>query len=204
MKIEHTLKSALIGGTSHSGKSTLAKNLSSKLGLDYLSTDSLARHPGRPWKERLALIPDHVRKHYSLLSADELLSDVLIHYKKVWPMIYTILESNEINGKMMVLEGSALWPTTVNEYHLHGVWLTASHDFLQHRIYSSSDYQHKTMDEQRLIDKFLERTLRYNELMMKEIEKCKLPYLNVENFSTLDELTNQCEEMLPLGKRIKN
>lgn len=111
-------------------------------------------------------------------------------------MVHTILKSNEINGKMMVVEGSALWPTTVNEYNLNGLWLTASNDFLQNRIYSSSDYQNKTIDEQRFIDKFLERTLRYNELMMNKIEEFKLPYINVENFSNLDELTNQCGEML--------
>ena len=42
----------LIGGTSHAGKSTLGLSLAEKLGWDYLATDSLARHPGRPWKNQ--------------------------------------------------------------------------------------------------------------------------------------------------------
>lgn len=36
----------LIGGSSHSGKTTLAETLSAKLGASLVATDSLARHPG--------------------------------------------------------------------------------------------------------------------------------------------------------------
>ncbi len=46
----------LIGGTSHAGKSTLAQSLAAKLGWNYLSTDKLARHPGKP------LIQPFIRK----------------------------------------------------------------------------------------------------------------------------------------------
>ena len=41
------LRVILIGGSSHVGKSTLAQSLASKLGWRYISTDSLARHPGQ-------------------------------------------------------------------------------------------------------------------------------------------------------------
>ena len=39
----------LIGGSSHTGKSTAAREIAGRLGWSHLSTDSLARHPGRPW-----------------------------------------------------------------------------------------------------------------------------------------------------------
>ncbi len=201
MKVKRILQSILIGGTSHTGKSTLAKKVASILGLEYLSTDSLARHPGRPWKEKPELIPPHVREHYSLLTVDELISDVLNHYEKLWPLIDTILKSNDVQGKRVVLEGSALWPISVKEHHLNGIWLTASDGFLKGRIYSSSNYQEKTLEEQKLIDKFLARTLRYNEIMMKQIHDYTLPYLNVEDFSNIDELADQCIEMLNLNSR---
>ena len=38
----------LIGGPSHTGKSTLAETLAAELGWNHVSTDSMARHPGRP------------------------------------------------------------------------------------------------------------------------------------------------------------
>lgn len=199
-KVKNTLNSILIGGTSHSGKSTLAKSIASKLGYEYLSTDSLARHPGRPWKERPEWIPAHVREHYTLLTVDELVSDVLNHYDHLWSTIYGILKSNDIQGKKMVLEGSALWPTKVKEHNLNGVWLTASNEVLKDRIYSSSSYPEKTLDEQKLIDKFLARTLRFNEMMMVQISNHQLSYINVENFSDIEELTDYCIEMLILDE----
>jgi len=37
------------------------------------------RHPGRPWQAKPKKVPNHVADHYLLLSADELLTDVLRH-----------------------------------------------------------------------------------------------------------------------------
>jgi hypothetical protein len=72
----------LIGGASHVGKSTLAQSLATYLAWDYCSTDKLARHPGRPWQVNIQDIPKHVADHYQFLSANELLDDVLLHYRK--------------------------------------------------------------------------------------------------------------------------
>jgi 2-phosphoglycerate kinase len=201
--VTNNLTNILIGGTSNTGKSTLAQCVSLKLGFEYLSTDNLARHPGRPWNEKLELIPTHVREHYSLLTVDELISDVLNHYNNLWPKIDALLKSNDAQGNKLVLEGSALWPTKIKEHNLNGIWLTAGDDFLKDRIYSSSNYQQKTLEEQKLIDKFLARTLRYNEIMMKHIDDYKLAYINIENFSDVDKLANQCIEILFLEKGIK-
>ena len=40
----------VIGGTSHTGKSTLGHSLASDLGWRHLSNDAIARHPGRPFR----------------------------------------------------------------------------------------------------------------------------------------------------------
>ena len=70
----------LIGGTSHIGKSTLGKALAIELKGEYIATDNLARHPGRPWSiDKSATIKPHVAEYYQSLSARKLLSDVLIH-----------------------------------------------------------------------------------------------------------------------------
>jgi len=48
-------------------------------------------HPGRPWQAKPKKVPNHVADHYLLLSADELLTDVLRHYREnVWPLIEDI------------------------------------------------------------------------------------------------------------------
>ncbi len=46
--MERAMSGILIAGSSHVGKSTFAARLTKALGWSLISTDSLARHPGRP------------------------------------------------------------------------------------------------------------------------------------------------------------
>ncbi len=88
-------KYLLIGGTSHVGKSMLGSFLAAQLQWEYVSTDKLARHPGRPWRVGKTKVPAHVAKHYLSLSVDELVSDVLRHYElNVWPIVAGLLASS--------------------------------------------------------------------------------------------------------------
>ena len=196
----------LIGGTSHSGKSTLAEVLSEELKGQCISTDSLARHPGRPWKENPDLIPAHVRKHYFSLSVEELLTDVLRHYKSLWPLIQSIIKShlaNSISG-ILIMEGSALLPELVNSLVSNKVvpiWLTGSDNFFRKRIYQSSQYQSAGVPEQQLIDKFIARTIQYNHQIMDSIHSLNLSSINVTQFSSLDDLLHECLKTINLPGR---
>ena len=88
-------KVLLIGGSSHVGKSTLAESLATLLGWTHVSTDRLARHPGRPWASPPRRVPDDVAEHYLKLSVDELIEDVLRHYEvNVWPKVEAIIASH--------------------------------------------------------------------------------------------------------------
>ena len=85
MQIPHT-PVLLIGGTSHTGKSTLGTRLAHERNGVYQSTDTLARHPGRPWKTFPETVPPHVAEHYLTLTPPELIADVVRHYtQNVWP-----------------------------------------------------------------------------------------------------------------------
>ena len=107
------LKVILIGGSSQAGKSTLSESLAATLGWTRLSTDSLARHPGLPWRPAPEKVPKHVAEHYLCLSVDDLIDDVLRHYKvNVWSKVEAIIasRSNDPSTTGIVVEGSALWP----------------------------------------------------------------------------------------------
>ncbi|MGN6531034.1 MAG: hypothetical protein ACTHK0_04710 [Ginsengibacter sp.] len=182
----------LIGGTSHTGKSTVAKFLAAKTAFNNLSTDSLARHPGRPWKERLREIPLHVQEHYCNLPVDELVRDVVKHYEKIWPIVQQVIETNT-NG--LILEGSALLPKLIQQLNLKTitpVWLTATDAFLKDRVYKSGNYSNKSIKEKYLIDKFAERTIAFNRMILKETEEFNFPCLEVERFGKLQDLVNKC------------
>lgn len=183
----------LIGGTSHTGKSTLAEFLAATFGLTNISTDKLARHPGRPWKERLEEIPLHVQQHYFNLSQGELLVDVVKHYEKIWPLVLSVIESHTNH---LVMEGSALLPKlvqSINSKEITAVWLTASALFLRDRIYKSSNYCNKSSKEKYLIDQFVTRTIAFDHLILQEVKGLNLLFMNVEKFENVADLAKSLE-----------
>lgn len=191
----------LIGGTSNVGKSTVAQVLAQELGWRYQPTDGLARHPGRPWRPKPDTVPPHVAEHYLTLSVDELIDDVLRHYGRLWPTIEAIITMHATDETVagLVLEGSALWPETVAARKLERVaalWLTASNRLLQARIYAASGYAGAEPHDRAMIDKFVMRTQRYNDLMQAAVQRLGLVSLDVERVGSLDELVAQCRQLL--------
>src|SRR5438874_11499896 len=194
------LRVILIGGTSNVGKSTLAQSISSKLGWHYVSTDTLARHPGRPW----GAVRPHVAEHYLSLSPDELIEDVLRHYRSMWPGIQSLIASHacDASAERLVLEGSALWPESVAELRLDGVaavWLTADDRLFQERIYNSSAFEQATGSSKEMVEKFVARTRLYNQRMMEAVRRLSLPCLNVGETTSLEELTDETLKLFGAG-----
>jgi 2-phosphoglycerate kinase len=196
-------KVLLIGGASHVGKSTVAQSILDSVGYssldyNYISTDKLARHPGRPWRPNLADIPKHVVEHYQLRSANELIDDVLNHYQNnVWASIEDIINSHVTDKStgVIVIEGSALLPELVINLKfdsISSIWLTARNDFLEQRIYASSQYTTKSTYEKMLIDKFCERNCLLNDRIIDTINRLGLVSLDVENMDTSDKTMNLC------------
>ena len=200
------LRVILIGGSSHVGKSTVSESLAAALGWDHVSTDSLARHPGRPWKPATEKVPDEVAKHYFCLSVDELIEDVLCHYRiNVWPKVEAIIASHstDTSTTRIVLEGSALWPELVVSLDLDkvaAVWLTASEEVFRRRIHNGSLYSSKSPGERMMIDKFLERTLAYNARMVDAVSQHGFILIDVLQ-SNVTELAERCLSALDIDER---
>lgn len=180
-------KLLFIDGVSHVGKSTIAQSISdyvgdSFLGYNYISTDKLARHPGRPWQPQLTDIPKDVIEHYQSLTADELVENVLNHYRtNVWPIIENIVTAHatDISSGQIAIEGSALLPDLVNNLNFDNtssLWLTASNEFLKQRIYLSSQYEIKSP------------YCLLNERIIADVDRLGLVSLNIEAASTVGEL----------------
>ncbi|KAF3884489.1 MULTISPECIES: 2-phosphoglycerate kinase [Nostocales] len=197
----------LIGGSSHTGKSTLSQSLAAKLGWSYRSTDNLARHPGRPWVGANGkAISEYVAKHYRTLSIDALFLDVLSHYEKnVLPQVEAIVHSHasDLSTERLILEGSALWPgfvaNLVGKNGVKAIWLTASDQLFQNRIKRESNFYNVGEDEKYLIQKFLNRTLFYNQRMREEVECFGFMCIDVEFVSMADELLKKCMELIEVS-----
>ncbi len=196
----------LIGGSSHVGKSTVANSLAVMLGWTQISTDGLARHPGRPWRPEPEKVSDLVAKHYLSLSTAELLEDVLLHYQfNVWPKIEDIVATHLRNAPEagVVLEGSAIWPDFVKGMKLDNVgafWLTTGEEVFRKRILSESQYRCKSPKERAMVDKFLERTLAYDALMTEIVNRNGYVLVDVQQ-SSVAEIVERCLSRLKADRR---
>lgn len=155
------LEAILIGGTSHVGKSTLAERLAARLGWAGMSTDRLGRHPGRPW----LAIPPEVAEFYERLTPETIHWFLKVHHENMWRQVGPMIEAERDAGRRFVLEGAALRPEYVAPLvsdELFGVLLTAPDDFLVARMRSAADHDSRPPAERRLIDAFIDRSLREN------------------------------------------
>jgi 2-phosphoglycerate kinase len=186
---------ALIGGASHAGKSTTARAVAARLGGEAISTDSLARHPGRPWPTPTWVVPDHVAEHYRTLTPDELIADVLAHYRRIWPMVRERIEARaaDATAAPLVLEGSALWPALVAELDLpavRAVWLTADDGVFDARIRRESRHDDADPAGRRLIESFAARTRLYDTMMMAQVRGLGLKCVEVSAAMSEDDVTD--------------
>jgi 2-phosphoglycerate kinase len=199
-------RAIIIGGTSHTGKSTLARALAERLGRRCRSTDKLARHPGRPWAEAPRQVPPHVAEHYLSLEPDELLADVLRHYRRnVWPQVERILASDEAPG--LVLEGSAVLPepaAALDPERAAGLWLTAEPDVIRRRIRRSSRWASRTKRGRLMIERFLERALLFDAHVVRSARLHSLPLLTLTDAIGPQELADRALAALEDQPRTAN
>ncbi|WP_405509486.1 hypothetical protein OG323_26680 [Streptomyces cyaneofuscatus] len=184
----------LIGGTSNVGKSTVARVVAEKLGFACVSTDGLARHPGRPWRTPEREVPAHVAEHYGSLTVDELMASVLGHYDRLWPRIEELIATRTAEGHGrtgMVLEGSALWPVhaaRLQAPRTAAVWLTADDSVIRARVRAAGLYDEATAEEQTLMDQFLARTERYQKLMIEAVDRLGLQRIDAGGGQSAERL----------------
>ncbi|MEU5133824.1 AAA family ATPase [Streptomyces californicus] len=184
----------LIGGTSNTGKSTVAGRLAERLGFEHRSTDGLARHPGRPWRTPEHEVPPHVAEHYATSAPDELLASVLAHYERLWPRIEGLITDRaRLGAAGLVLEGSALLPERVARLTVPrtaAVWLTADDAVLRDRVRTAGRYARASEEERLLMDRFLARTHRFQTRTVEAVESLGLARLDVGGGRTVEELAD--------------
>lgn len=191
------LRVILVGGSSHSGKTTLGEHLAKRLGWEHRSTDYLKPHPGRPWRRPDREVPPHVAEHYATLSTKELLVDVLRHYRSLWPQIEAIIarHTDDPDAGCLVLEGSALWPgnvATLCRDRVGALWLTGDNELFRKRIRASSRDAAATADERALVESFIQRTLLYNRCMREAVEQHGLVSIDVGAYGSVSALAEAC------------
>lgn len=185
----------LIAGTSHCGKSTLAARISHMLGWRAVSTDTLGRHPGRPWLN----IPQTVAEFYDVLSDESIYWFYRVHHDNMWPLMVQTVATAQLSSGGFVLEGSALRPEKVaglEGFHGEAICLTAPEEFLVARIRNESGYSGRTDAQRRHIDKFMVRSLRDNLELADAARRHDIAVLDVSDARAFEEATAQLARKL--------
>lgn len=154
----------LVSGSSHVGKTTFATRLAKELGCNVISTDTLARHPGRPWPD----IRPPVAEYYARLSPETIYWFLTVHHENIWPLIQQRIEAAMQAQQPFIVEGAALRPEFIAPLmsrEVSGVFLYADNDVLRERMRSEAMYWQWDDNRRAIIDKFIDRSLRDNSEM---------------------------------------
>jgi 2-phosphoglycerate kinase len=174
----------LIGGSSHAGKSSLARRLAARPGWTSASTDHLGRHPGRPWRPAGEAVPAHVAAYYLELSTEAQVVDVLRYYETLWPAIEALVRrhAEDESQPRLILEGSAIWPeraATLDVPGVAAVWLTAPPALFEARILAESGHAQADVRGRALIEAFLARTLAFDAGLREAAERLGAPLVSM-------------------------
>lgn len=180
----------LVGGTSHTGKSTLSASLATAFNYEVLSTDKMARHPGRPWPHARP----HVAEFYRNLSADSIHTFLRHHHENLWPSVKRLVEDRLAAKTYCILEGSALRPEFLAE--IAGpqnvcICLYASAELIQKRIYANSHYADLPPELRSLVDAFLERSVRDNEANALAAKQHGIQLIDVADETAIAQLKSK-------------
>lgn len=185
----------LIGGTSHVGKSTFAKMVALALGRDLISTDDLARHPGRPWPTVRA----EVAEYYSNLSDETIHWFLKVHHENLWPRIEHIIDVHRQAAKPFVLEGAALRPEYMARIETGVVLpllLHCSDALLRKRLIEGSRLEDADEATSALIGKFIKRSLRDNDDLLDAARKMQIRCIDVGVPGAIDTLAKELRDAL--------
>jgi hypothetical protein len=195
----------LIGGTSNLGKSTVAEAIAARLGRRNISTDRMARHPGRPWAVAPNVVPPHVVTHYRELDAGALTAAQIAHYQRMWPIVEAFARYHRLpEVEPIVLEGSGIWPDNVAALgapDVSAIWLTGAPELIAGRIRNESGYATADATGRLLIDKFIARSQGYDVRMMERVRALGLPFITVTPETSVEALAEESLERMQATER---
>ena len=198
----------LIGGTGGVGKTTLARALSRRLDIPWISCDDLvqaakavttpASHPDL----HVMTTGDHVG-YYTNTPSEQLIADAKRQHQATWPIVERVVRKYAKNDESIILEGWAIQPeravALASEFpFLHSYWLHIEPQVLEARE-RNNPWTKPSPDPARMLDNFLGRSLWYNEWIRTETIRLDLPLIHQDGHTVTNELCEMLLASLPRG-----
>jgi 2-phosphoglycerate kinase len=166
----------LIGGAPGVGKSTLGRELATRIGQTSLSADDLLvaakgvttaqSHPGLHVMSRLPY-----PEYFATSSVEQLKADATIQHDAMWPAIESVVRAHSKSGPPIVIDGWFMRPNRVAALDLANVrslWLVAAPGVLAEREALNVEFWGRSSDPTRMRANFVARSLWYNDLIQRE------------------------------------
>lgn len=113
-----------------------------------------------------------------------------VHHQNIWPLIRLMIDSSSNTGNPAIFEGAALRPELISPLlgnTVAGVFLHAGNDFSP-RGCAHARYDEATASQRRIIDAFIERSLRENTEMLASAQQHRVPVVDVTKPQALETL----------------
>jgi|SRR5262245_13362453 len=192
----------LIGGAPGVGKSTLGRELATRIGATSLSADDLLiaakgattaeSHPGLHITSRLPS-----PEYFTLSSVEQLKADATIQHDAMWPAIESVIRAHSKWGPPVVIDGWFMRPRRVAALgigNVRSLWLVADHNILAEREARNLTFWHSSADPDRMRANFLARSLWFNDLIRQEALAFGLPILLQDGRASPSELCTRAIE----------
>jgi|GEM_PF-482397 len=195
-------KVIFIGGAPMVGKTTVARIIACRLRRDCISTDDIGN--------AIASVTDPVshpafhymgdrdyREYYIASTQNELIRDINNQHQALWPALSTLFRNHSTWSTAAVIEGWALRPDYVSQLSgaIDGLFLLSDEALIEKRIRASS-FSAGASDEETMIQRYLERSLRYNAQLRDQVVHQGLKGISVSSEMQPDEIVDECLRVL--------
>jgi hypothetical protein len=139
------------------------------------------------------------REYYLCHSIDELIRHAKRAHAVLWPAIETVVRAHASWGGPIVIEGWSLDPRRVDLLDLPDVqslWLIADRKLLEERIRRKEEFYRGASDEEKIIRRFLERSLWHNSQVRSEAERRGMGCIELRVDHSPDEVCEKCHRLL--------
>lgn len=182
-------KVILIGGSPMSGKTTLAKMLSSDLKCSNISTDDI----GEILQTAVDINPmkgfDY-REYYIKKSQEDMIIDILEYHRRIFPAIERLIEIHSTWGNPIIIEGWALYPSMLKEFNkanIQKLWLVCSENLFEKRLNEDVDFCKGATNENLMNEKYLKRSLWHNNKILKECVEFEEKLIRIDENTDIEK-----------------
>lgn len=189
-------KVVLIGGCPMSGKSTVARELSSLWKWANISTDDIG--------EILQTVSDinpmkdiDYREYYIKKTNAELIQDVIRYHEKLFPAIERLIEIHSKWGSPIIIEGWALYPEKLADFkdkRIKKIWLVCDEMLLRKRLEEDLGFYKGSSDEDKMKNMYLKRSFWHNAKIKEECIRLNESFIEINKSTSLDIM--EVERML--------